>query len=179
MNAPAIIQAARMPQTQCVYMLTDGARVKIGTTGNLTQRIASLSGACGVKLEVLRVIDHAGPRVERWLHRRFSALRGHGEWFSFSEEMLTIQPPEEARSIPVAIQRRDVRITVQERMREADKAADFIGVTARERLMILAQQVNDEEAEALCEAIRQFAAGKPGVAATPTRPLSSRKDAVA
>lgn len=146
MNAPSLSR-------QCVYMLTDGVRVKIGTTADLKHRIAALSGACGTRLEILRVIDHAGRRVERWLHRKFDAQRHHGEWFSYHPDMLTIQPPEEAASIPRVEVRRDVRLTLKERLTAASRNADLMGLTYQQRLMILAQQCTEAEAEELCAAI--------------------------
>ena len=156
MNAPAIIQAARLPQAKCVYMLTDGARVKIGTTTNLDKRISALSGACGVKLEVIRLIEHAGPRVERWLHRRFNDLRGHGEWFSYSPEMLTVQPPEEMDSIPVVTKRRDIRLTLKERIAKTESDAAYLGVPASQRLLLMATHMSDDEADQVIELIREF-----------------------
>ena len=156
MNAPGIITAAQARHAQCVYMLTDGHRVKIGTTGNLTSRIASLSGACGVRLEILRVIDHAGPRIERWLHKRFSDARLHGEWFGFRDEMLTITPPEEVASIPVVHVRRDVRLTLKERLKRSEASAEGLDLTARERLLLMATAMDDAEADKVVDLIRDF-----------------------
>lgn len=36
-----------------------------------------------------------GRQIERWLHKQFEDRRTSGEWFCFSEDMLTIQPPDE------------------------------------------------------------------------------------
>ena len=156
MNAPAVIQAARMPQTQCVYMLTDGARVKIGTTANLDKRISALSGACGVRLELIRIFAHAGPRVEKWLHKRFAEHRTHGEWFWFRDEMLTVQPPEEVASIPVVYVRRDVRLTLNERLKKTESSAEGLDLSGREMLLLMATAMNDDEADQVISLIRDF-----------------------
>jgi len=160
MNA---VSATTAPRSHCVYFLTDGCRVKIGTTTNLSRRIATLSGACGVRLKLLRVVEHAGPRVERWLHKKFKELRRHGEWFDWHPDMMTVQPPEEASSIPCVVLRRDVRLTLMERMKKADDAADLMGLTQRERLIILTQEFSEEEAAAVCDAIWAHVVARAGV----------------
>ena len=151
---------------QGVYMVEDGlGRVKIGVTRVIDQRLSGLRTGSSTPLDLIRFIEGASPKIERWFHRRFKDARIRGEWFHFVDEMLTIAPPEEVPVIPRIVKRRDVRLTVKERIRQADETADIMGLTARQRLMFLIQQVEGEEAEALCEAIRDFSAAKPGVVA--------------
>lgn len=52
--------------------------IKIGKTCHLKTRIASLQTGSGIDLQVLAVIDGD---IERDLHKTFSDLRVHGEWF--------------------------------------------------------------------------------------------------
>jgi hypothetical protein len=66
--------------------------VKIGTTIDVPRRLGQLQSVYRMKLKVLRIVP-GGYAIEAWLHRRFSSLRTHGEWFKFSQEMLTIEPP--------------------------------------------------------------------------------------
>lgn len=151
---------------QGVYMAQDGlGRVKIGVTRDIGQRLSGLRTGSSTPLDLIRFIEGASPKVERWFHRRFKDLRIRGEWFHFTPEMMDVRPPEEITTIKRMVRRRDIRLTIQERIRQADETADIMGLTARQRLMFLIQQVEGEEAEALCEAIRDFSAAKPGVVA--------------
>jgi hypothetical protein len=75
----------------------DGGYVKIGWTENeasLATRLISLQHANALRLSVIRVLD-----VERWaefwLHGFFAEQRLIGEWFTFTEEMLSVVPPGE------------------------------------------------------------------------------------
>lgn len=65
----------------CVYFVRSGARVKIGYTTTAPQRLAALRTMQPDGLEVLAVIGPACRADETALHRRFRALRSHGEWF--------------------------------------------------------------------------------------------------
>jgi Meiotically up-regulated gene 113/Bacterial toxin YdaS len=67
--------------------------VKIGTATNVKRRIAGLSAASPFPVVVIRVIN-GGPEQERWLHRYFAKRRVRREWFRFTDEMLTIEPPD-------------------------------------------------------------------------------------
>jgi hypothetical protein len=59
--------------------------VKIGVAVNVAYRIIELQTACPFRLELLaaRVFKskREAIRVERLLHRQFSAVRASGEWF--------------------------------------------------------------------------------------------------
>lgn len=73
--------------------------VKIGWSTRLDTRLRTLQNANSSEIRVLRTID--GDRwVEVWLHQRFAANRMDGEWFAFSEEMLTVSPPDERPDKP-------------------------------------------------------------------------------
>lgn len=66
-----------------VYFIESPAAkaIKIGITTNLPQRIAALQSASGVALVVLATVPGARTDEAR-LHRRFSAQRMSGEWFT-------------------------------------------------------------------------------------------------
>ena len=71
--------------------------------------------------------------------------------------MMTIRPPDEATSTgPTVVVRRDIRLTAREKFKTTDDSADLMGLTSRERLLVLIQHVNDEEADMLCDTIRAF-----------------------
>lgn len=158
---PAITPTqARLPRTYAgkgVYFILDGTgRVKIGVTDDIARRMSGIQTGCSTELVLVRFIGGAGPKVERWLHRRFSGHRVQGEWFDFSDEMMTITPPDEVPSIPRVVKRRDVRLTLKERIIQADGNAELLGLTDHQRLLILVQNITNEEAAALCDVIRTF-----------------------
>lgn len=73
--------------SETVYVLgTPGSGVvKIGRTINLAKRFAEIQRMSPVPLTILW--SHpGGAELETQLHRQFSALRTHGEWFSFSND---------------------------------------------------------------------------------------------
>lgn len=69
-----------------VYFVTDGNAVKIGFSEIPSQRIADLQSSCPAKLERLALIK-GSIRDEQALHRKFHALRLHGEWFTLTPEL--------------------------------------------------------------------------------------------
>lgn len=79
-----------------VYFIRGADMVKIGktTADSLRQRLSMLQTGSPVKLTVIRLID-GGMQAEAWLHRRFAGLRAHGEWFKYSDEMLSVHVPAE------------------------------------------------------------------------------------
>jgi hypothetical protein len=125
--------------------------VKIGYTGDdPVRRLASLATGAGCELSLLRCID-GGRRTERWLHERFADRRVFGEWFEFDAAMLQIVPPDEI-VFPIQItKRRDVRLTVWERLKEARKSGAEVGLSERQILLTFATALNDAEASALME----------------------------
>jgi len=157
MTAPA--QVPTETRRSCVYMLTDGRRVKIGTTTDLKARMSALSGACGVRLEILRVIEHAGPRVERWLHSKFASKRLHGEWFQYDPDMKNVQAPEEASGIPRVETRRQLNLTLRERVTAARERGDWLGLSDKDVLFTLIGSLSDEEAALALSALMEAGNG--------------------
>jgi hypothetical protein len=76
--------------------------VKIGTAEDVIGRLRELQTAHYMVLRLLREID-GDYRLERALHRRFTAQHIRGEWFAFHPDMLTIMPVdvEIAATVPV------------------------------------------------------------------------------
>lgn len=80
-----------------VYIISgEAGRVKIGVTKNLQSRMRAIQTSTSARVELLRFIDNAQRKTERWMHREFDKLRLQGEWFRFDEKMLTIVVPNEA-----------------------------------------------------------------------------------
>lgn len=82
-----------------IYFLRAGENehVKIGWTkdqSTLKRRIDSLQVGYPHRLAVIRTLE-AERWAETWLHCFFINQRLEGEWFTFSSEMLTVEPPEE------------------------------------------------------------------------------------
>jgi hypothetical protein len=84
-----------------VYFLRagDDGPVKIGFARDLNLRITDIQIGCPEPVALLRVIDDGGKAAERWLHSHFKEQRLRGEWFSFSDDMLTIEVPNEALDV--------------------------------------------------------------------------------
>lgn len=79
------------PAAERVYVLgtADGRTVKIGRTTNLAKRVSDIQGMSPVPLTLLW--SHPGGHaLETNLHRHFSWLRVHGEWFVFKEDALPL-----------------------------------------------------------------------------------------
>jgi hypothetical protein len=73
-----------------VYMIRSGALgdVKIGFANDPLARLRQIQTGHPAKLRIIRVLE--GDRgVERSLHERFQPQRLNGEWFSFSDDMLS------------------------------------------------------------------------------------------
>lgn len=81
-------------------------RVKIGRTKDVKGRLVSLRVASPCPLRLLAIIL-GGPKEERELHRRFSHLRVHSEWYEvradLSEYLATLPPYEGASSEPAPV----------------------------------------------------------------------------
>jgi len=82
--------------------------VKIGKADDVEHRREALQTAHHETLHVLRVIDTHFD-AEPILHERFAALRIRGEWFEFSEEMLTFIPAKPAPAAPAPINGRTIQ----------------------------------------------------------------------
>jgi hypothetical protein len=95
-----------------VYFITNGSRVKIGTSTNLQKRISSLAlRGCDVAL-LLR----GGPMLERALHNRFATERIDAtEWFRLDgavAEFISIKQDELAQILTDVDERRDAEQAV-------------------------------------------------------------------
>lgn len=80
-------------QVEVVYVLgAPGSKtVKIGRTTDLRKRQADIQRMSPVALKVLWT-HPGGCELETNLHRQFSALRTHGEWFTFgSDPVISVQ----------------------------------------------------------------------------------------
>jgi len=74
-----------------VYFLrewgNDESPIKIGFSGDITERVRQLRYTTGLDLELLAWFP-ATLSVERDLHKRFAASRVRGEWFKPTKELL-------------------------------------------------------------------------------------------
>lgn len=81
-----------------VYFIRDeNGLVKIGHARDPWRRLQDLQVAAPSALSIIRVVQ-GGAKVEAWFHKKFASAHVRGEWFWFSESMLTLMPPDE---IPV------------------------------------------------------------------------------
>lgn len=72
----------------------DEGPVKIGFCGrDVSTRMSQLQALTPDAIEVMRVLPDACRVVERWLHGHYAARLIRGEWFRFTPEMRTIEPP--------------------------------------------------------------------------------------
>ena len=76
------------------YHLKDSNKVKIGCSSNVLQRIKQLNTGIHEQCTLIRVIENCDFEAEKWLHKYFKDFRIKGEWFNYTEEMLTIKLPE-------------------------------------------------------------------------------------
>lgn len=78
-----------------IYILRVGETgpVKIGRASNIVARIRELQGCHFETLNLIRVIE-GGHTNERWMHRHYVAQKIRGEWFTFSDDMMTVVPGE-------------------------------------------------------------------------------------
>ncbi len=74
------------------FIKAPSGHVKIGSTHptKLRERIAELQVGNHQQLELIRIIENASREQEAWLHKQFKNFRIRGEWFKFTEEMLTV-----------------------------------------------------------------------------------------
>lgn len=63
--------------------------IKIGISNDVEARRIQLEHACGVPLDILRVVD-GGSKFEEDLHDAFGPTRLRGEWFAPSDELLEL-----------------------------------------------------------------------------------------
>lgn len=74
-----------------VYFLEGAGRIKIGHARDVDKRVTGIAYCSPVSLTLLGMIPASQPMVlEAWLHKRYAALRQHGEWFEPCDEMLSL-----------------------------------------------------------------------------------------
>lgn len=74
-----------------IAMKGDGS-VKIGTSERVLPRVSNLRWQYKDTFTIIRIIPGSYPE-ERWMHRTFKDQRIKGEFFTFSAEMMTVNPP--------------------------------------------------------------------------------------
>lgn len=75
-------------ESEVVYFLRAGDFIKIGkATGSPRSRVATLQTGCPYKISVISYM-YGGLIEEQALHKRFSAIRAHGEWFRAEKELI-------------------------------------------------------------------------------------------
>lgn len=80
-------------RAEIVYVIGSSGSdtVKIGRTTNPRKRLADIQRMSPLRLEILWA-HPGGHELETNLHRQFSALRTHGEWFTFgTDPVATVQ----------------------------------------------------------------------------------------
>ena len=107
-----------------IYIIRAGADglVKIGLTQDPDKRLRDLQSGSPAPLTILRLIE-GGYETEAWLHRHFAARRQHGEWFTYSDEMLSIDP--RANGCPSEEISDLIGSRPADRLREARREAGF------------------------------------------------------
>lgn len=126
------------PAGEHVYVLgtSDARTVKIGRTANVPKRVGEIQRMSAVPVHLLW--SHpGGHELEAHLHRQFSALRTHGEWFTFTHDALplikwavthepwrqpkvSLKKPRPRAIRPCGEQRKADRVAAAERGRELD-----------------------------------------------------------
>lgn len=136
---------------RCSVYFIQNARsghVKIGFSTDVRSRLSALQTSQADSLVLIRLID-GGPATERWLHRRFGHLSLRGEWFAFDSDMLTIIPPDEVVTPIKVTRRRDVRLTLRERIRNNLALAKDTGLSSRDVVTLLTTSLSNDEAETI------------------------------
>jgi hypothetical protein len=92
------------PNEKIVYLITDGYKLKIGTTTrkNLKKRLSTIQTGNPNKCRVLATI--VGDREkEKELHDYFAKFRGNGEWFSMSRAILDTFRVDDATQLQLVV----------------------------------------------------------------------------
>lgn len=103
--------------------------VKIGYTqdrASLKGRLHALQTGQPWQLDLLRVVDGADQWVEMWLHQVYAAQRHHGEWFTYSPDMMTIAADRRAISkwTPCIKTRQALGVLIERLIDLLDECAD-------------------------------------------------------
>jgi hypothetical protein len=138
-------------QSDLYFMLNPALGIiKIGITGDVQGRRQSLECACGVPLDVLRVVRSA-ERFERDLHLAFDTTRLCGEWFAPTEALVALAYGEE----PIADFLARSSTVIEEAQRAREAAAE-----ARRAESAEATRVGREEAARLKAEQKRAAAAR-------------------
>jgi hypothetical protein len=93
----AILTRAHAP---VVYFITNGSRVKIGTTINLRKRVSTLC----LRVDDIALVLHGGQDFERSLHERFTEHRaGDTEWFELAGDLAAFVATGGASTAPAPV----------------------------------------------------------------------------
>lgn len=123
-----------------IYFITpvDGGPIKIGTTGNLPQRLKSLEREMGCPLAILATMP-GGLTEEKAMHERFAAYRlGQSEQFRPVREILEFigrpllvsADPDAVEAIPMRRKVMAIQVRASEEWKAwADELAAFDGLT--------------------------------------------------
>lgn len=140
--------SALTPIARCsVYFIRNdrSGDVKIGFSTDVRSRLGNLQTSQVDPLSLLRIID-GGPATERWLHRKFAHLSLRGEWFAFDSDMLTIIPPDEVVTPIKVTHRRDVRLSLRERLRDSVALGEELRLSPSKVLLTYVTKLSDDEA---------------------------------
>lgn len=76
------------PEWRWIYFVgsRDHNIVKIGQTSKLKSRMTQLRNGAPVPIKLFAVV-FGSPKIESFLHERFSKSRKHGEWFEITDEI--------------------------------------------------------------------------------------------
>lgn len=153
-SLPSLITRAGRPMSarSVVYFASANGLVKIGYTTDLTKRLSAIGTGAGVQPQVLRIVEGGRP-TERWLHKRFAKQRVYGEWFQFHPDMIAVVPPDEIVVRPQVVERRDVHLTIRERLRAAQANGQEVGISDRLILASFVAALDDNEASAVMELV--------------------------
>lgn len=74
-----------------VYLVRAAQFYKIGISGNVQKRIASIQTGCPIRCEYVGYFPHHDPEsLEKELHRRFSHTKTNGEWFDLGDDNIGV-----------------------------------------------------------------------------------------
>lgn len=127
--------------------------VKIGFTSDINARISGIKSGAGADIALIRVMG-GGRETERWMHKRFAHLRISGEWFSYHDDMLSVVPPDEIPVVKQVTVRRDVKLTISEKVRLVERLATDIGVGPKSELLMLVSELTVDQAAEVLEKIK-------------------------
>lgn len=106
--------------------------VKIGWSDNVVQRAHQVKPHRSANMTIIRLVD-APKWAERWFHWRFNEQHLHGEWFSYDEEMMNLNPPDQKPDIPIIPRLKNPR-SAKVMIRLSKAEYDLLSTTARKSM---------------------------------------------